>query len=66
MIKLRHKKFPLVIMYREPMDGWEAYTKDTILEDIRENGFDNFVLLEEELVTETVEEEKAEEENENR
>ena len=65
MIKLRHKRFPLIIVYRDPMDGWEDFTRETILEDIRENGFDNFVPLEEEADDEE-HEEAAEEKNESR
>ena len=41
---LRHKKFPITIVYRDPKDNWDNIVKDKLLEEIREKGFDCFVI----------------------
>ena len=56
-VRLRHKKFPLVIVYRDPKKNWDDFVEGKVLEEIRESGFSNFV---------TIEEDKLEDENENR
>ena len=56
-VRLRHKKFPLVIVYRDPKESWDDFVEGKVLEEIRENGFNNFV---------TIEEDKLEDENESR
>jgi hypothetical protein len=54
---IRHKRFPVVIIYRDPKDNWDNIVKAKLLEEIRENGFDCFVI-------ESEEEEEAKNENE--
>ena len=44
---LRHKKFPLVIIFRDPKENWDDIVKDKIIEQIKQNGFDDFVVTEE-------------------
>ena len=44
---LRHKKFPLVIIFRDPKENWNDIVKDKIIEQIKQNGFDDFVVTEE-------------------
>jgi hypothetical protein len=43
-ITLRHKKFPLVLVYKDPKENWDNIVKDKLLKEIREKGFDSFVL----------------------
>ena len=50
-IILRHKKFPLVIIFRDPKENWDKIVKEKVLEEIKETGFDNFVLVEAEEKT---------------
>jgi len=57
---LRHKKFPLVITFRDPKKNWDNIVKDKIINQIKQSGFDDFVLVEE--VTDEVQEEGPEEE----
>jgi len=57
---LRHKRFPVVIVYRDPKDNWDNIVKDKLLEEIRENGFDCFVVESEEK---EIENENEQEEN---
>ena len=56
-VSLRHKRFPFVMIYRDPKESWDDVVGEKILEEIRENGFNNFV---------TIEEDKLEDENESR
>ena len=41
---LRHKQFPLVIAYRDPKKNWDDIVEKRLIKEIKENGFDNFVL----------------------
>ena len=43
-ITLRHKKFPLVLVYKDPKENWDNIVKDRLLKEIKEKGFDSFVL----------------------
>ena len=43
-ITLRHKKFPLVLVYKDPKESWDNIVKDRLLKEIKEKGFDSFVL----------------------
>ena len=47
-VTLRHKMFPLVIMYKDPEREWDAFVKERILEELREDGFDKFTVIDEE------------------
>ena len=47
-IVLRHKKFPLVITYRDPKDSWDEFVEKMVLEELKENGFRNYVIVKEE------------------
>ena len=47
-ITLRHKMFPLVIMYKDPEGGWNKFVKERILKELREDGFDKFTVIDEE------------------
>ena len=44
---LRHKRFPVLILYKDPPESWEKIVKDRIIEEIKQTGFDDFVLMEE-------------------
>jgi len=46
-VRLRHKKFPLVIVYRDPKESWDDFVEGKVLEEIRENGFADFVVIKE-------------------
>jgi hypothetical protein len=43
-ITLRHKKFPLLIIFRDPKENWDNIVKDRLLKELAEKGFDSFVL----------------------
>jgi len=45
-VMLRHKKFPLAIIFRDPPENWNSIVKERLLEEIKEKGFDNFVIVE--------------------
>ena len=51
-VKLRHKRFPLVIVYQDPKESWDDLVEEKVLEEIKESGFDNFVIIEENRVDE--------------
>lgn len=40
---LRHKKFPFIMVYSDPKVSWDETSKEILLEEIRQDGFDNFV-----------------------
>ena len=42
-IILRHKQFPFIMVYSDPKKSWDSVTKERLLEEIKEDGFDNFV-----------------------
>jgi len=44
-VVLRHKVFPLVIMFKDPEKNWDEIVKGRITEEIKENGFDNFTVI---------------------
>jgi len=47
MVVLRHKMYPIHIVYRDPKESWDGIVKERILEELCERGFDRFVLEEE-------------------
>ncbi len=47
-VTLRHKMFPLVIMYKDPEREWNEFVKERILEELRNDGFDKFTVIDEE------------------
>jgi len=51
-IILRHKKYPLIIVYKDPKDNWDNIVKDKLLKELKEKGFDSFVLEVEEKIEE--------------
>ena len=44
-ITLRHKKFPLIIVYRDPQEGWDEFVEELVLEELKENGFRDYVIV---------------------
>ncbi|HCX21205.1 MAG TPA: hypothetical protein DHN29_04765 [Cytophagales bacterium] len=40
--------FPLVIMYKDPEREWNEFVKERILEELRNDGFDKFTVIDEE------------------
>lgn len=46
-VSLRHKRFPFIMIYRDPKESWDDVVGEKILEEIKENGFDNFVVTDE-------------------
>ena len=49
-VVLRHMKFPFIILYLNPKDGWDEFAEEKILEEIRKDGFDKFTVIDEETV----------------
>ena len=47
-VRLRHKRFPFVMIYNDPKESWDDFVGEKILEEIKENGFDNFVVTDDE------------------
>ena len=47
-VTLRHKMFPLVIMYKDPKESWDEIVEARVLEELREHGFDKFSVIEQE------------------
>ena len=47
-ITLRHKKFPLIIVYRDPQEGWDEFVEELVLEELKENGFRDYVIVKKE------------------
>ena len=45
---LRHKVFPLMVIFDDPEKNWDEIVKDRIIEEIKENGFDNFTMIDRE------------------
>jgi len=45
---LRHKRFPLIIIYRDPKDSWDEFVEEIVLEEIKESGFRDYVIVTEE------------------
>jgi len=44
---LRHMKFPLVIIFKDPKKNWDKIVKECLLEDIKENDFGSFTTIDE-------------------
>jgi len=47
-VVLRHKKFPLTMIYRDPKDGWDEFVEEMVLKELKENGFRDYVIIKEE------------------
>jgi len=47
-VTLRHKMFPLVIMYKDPEGEWNKFVKERILKELSEDGFDKYTVIDEE------------------
>jgi len=46
MYILRHRKLPCTFIWRDPIGLWEKRMKKYLQEEIKHNGFENFVLEE--------------------
>ena len=44
-IILRHKMFPLIIAFKDPQKNWDNIVKDRLIEEIKNNGLDNFTVI---------------------
>jgi len=47
-VVLRHKRLPLIIIYRDPKDSWDEFVEEIVLEEIKESGFRDYVIVTEE------------------
>ena len=47
MFVLRHKKFPLRIIYDDPKENWDKIVEERVLKEIQDKGFDRFVIEDE-------------------
>ena len=41
---LRHRKLPCEFVWRDPIEAWEKRIKRYLQEEIKHNGFENFIL----------------------
>ena len=48
---LRHMKFPFIVIYKDPQKNWDNIAKDPLIEEIKNDGFDNFTVLDWEKAT---------------
>jgi len=39
-------KFPFMVIYKDPQKNWDNIAKDHLIEEIKNDGFDNFTVLE--------------------
>jgi len=46
MYILRHRKLPCTFIWRDPIESWERRIKKYLQEEIKHNGFENFILEE--------------------
>ena len=46
MFILRHRKLPCTFIWRDPIESWEKQIKKYLQEEIKHNGFENFILEE--------------------
>ena len=46
MFILRHRKLPCTFIWRDPIESWEKRIKKYLQEEIKHNGFENFILEE--------------------
>ena len=44
-VVLRHMKFPFIILYLNPKDGWDEFVEEMVLEELKENGFRDYVIV---------------------
>ena len=43
MVYLRHRKLPLMVVYRDPKKSWDKGIEDYLLKELKKDGFKNFV-----------------------
>jgi hypothetical protein len=48
---LRHMKFPFIVIYKDPQKNWDEIVKDHLIEEIKNDGFDKFIILDWEKAT---------------
>ena len=48
---LRHMKFPFIVIYKDPQKNWDDIVKDHLIEEIKNDGFDKFIILDWEKAT---------------
>ena len=46
---LRHRKLPCAFIWSDPIELWEKRIKRYLQEEIKHNGFENFILEEEKI-----------------
>jgi hypothetical protein len=42
-VVLRHRNLPFIVVYNDPKKSWDKTSKNKLLEEIKKDGFDNFV-----------------------
>ena len=42
---LRHPKFPVLVVYKDPQKSWEEIVKGRLVEEIQSTGFDSFTVI---------------------
>jgi len=42
-VVLRHKRLPFIMVYSDPKKSWDKTSKEMLLEEIKNDGFDSFV-----------------------
>lgn len=42
---LRHPKFPVLVVYKDPQKNWDEIVKDRLVEEIQSNGFESFTVI---------------------
>jgi hypothetical protein len=44
-IILRHKRYAFMVIYKDSKESWDDAVKDRIIEEIKEDGFDKFSVI---------------------
>ena len=42
---LRHRQYPLVLIYKGPKESWDSYAADIVKRDVEENNYDRFTVI---------------------
>ena len=42
---LRHPKFPLLLVYKDPHKNWDEIVKNCLIEQIQSDGFESFTVI---------------------
>ena len=42
---LRHPKFPVLVVYKDPQKNWDEIVKDRLVEEIQSKGFESFTVI---------------------